>query len=286
MSNLTTQPNLTTDQVESFEKKGFLHLSGVISDYEVDVLSTATESLTRPAMTYQLKCPDYRYAAEPDSGKMVLRRVDNVFTKGQAFLNLCAHPLLLGICESIQGPDMLPGGLSLVIKAPGFGVAVPWHRDPANCKVRAGINIGVYLDDAAEENGMLYVLPESHVDLGLAVEGDTEEERFSTPGVVPVPTKAGDVVVHSEDLLHGSKEVHSQRRRRVLYFGCRTIPEQLSRGLDADWVRSVVRRLYYAIAERAGSEVADGETRYVWAPSSPEHRPVESDDYVELRIME
>jgi len=283
---MSTAHCLSENQVASFEENGFLHLSNVISEPELELLRAAERRVTRHAMETQLNCSDYRYAADPTSDRPVLHRVDYVATKDPAFLNLCAHPDLLGMCESIQGPDMLPVGLALVIKAPGFGVAVPWHRDPANCKVQPGINIGIYLDDANEANGMLYVVPGSHTDLTTNLDGDTEEARFASMGVVPVSTAAGDVVIHSENVLHGSKAVRSQNTRRVLYLGCRTIAEQLSRGLDAGWVRAAVRALNYTIAHRADSDMARDETVYLWEPPSAEHRAAGIDDYVEMRLTD
>jgi ectoine hydroxylase-related dioxygenase (phytanoyl-CoA dioxygenase family) len=279
---------LTEEQTASFEENGMLHLKRVIDEEELGLLRGAVTRITKPAVATRLSCPDYKYAMDPDSGRLILRRVDYAYAKDPALLDLCAHPRLLGIAESIQGPDMLPGGLALVLKTPGSGIPVPWHRDPANIRVRAGINLGVYLDDADEENGMLYVVPKSHADLNISLEGNTEEERFACPEAQPVPANAGDVIVHSENLLHGSKRVRSDRERRVLYFGCRTIDEQLARGLDAAWIRTVVRVNRYAIDHRAQSKgaVNRGETPYLWAPTLREYWPTDDDSYVELRINE
>jgi hypothetical protein len=38
-------------------------------------------------------------------------------------------------------------------------------------------------------------------------------------------------VIHSEDVLHGSPITQSDKPRRVVYFGARTIEEQLARGM-------------------------------------------------------
>ena len=110
-------------------------------------------------------------------------------------------------------------GFSMVTKSKSYGAATPWHADPAFCKVRNGINIGIYLDDADESNGMLWVVPGSHKNKEHDLQELVELHGFRIPGAIPVPTHAGDLVIHSEDVLHGSPVTHSHKPRRVVYYG-------------------------------------------------------------------
>jgi ectoine hydroxylase-related dioxygenase (phytanoyl-CoA dioxygenase family) len=278
---------LTQEQIDAFEANGFLHLKGVIDPKELESLRQAEERLTAPALKTIVPSQDYTYRHDPKTGKRVLSRIDYVQTKGDAFLKLFGNPALLRIAESIQGRNVLPGGFALVVKTPGFGAAVPWHRDPAYCRVRHGVNMGVYLDDANEDNGMLYVLPGSHKRSDIEIEALIEEHGFKIPGAIPVHARAGDVVVHSENVFHGSRTVRSTSKRRVIYYGCRTTEEQLARGLNADWVRAVAKVLFVALRLRAESEEGRGESAYQWRPLSPEYLPqLEANEFVEMRLRE
>ncbi len=278
---------ISPQQVQFFEDNGYVHLSGVIGAEELESLRAAEDALTAPAMQSRLHNADYSYVRDPKTGKMMLSRIDWLHTKGEAFLKLYGHPVLLGIAEAIFGHDPVApgGGFSMVVKSPGYGAAVPWHRDPGFCTLRHGINLGVYLDDATPQNGMLSVVPGSHKIEGIDLQEMIEEHGFDLPGAIPVATRAGDVVVHSENVLHGSRVVRSQTKRRVIYYGFRTIEEQLSRGLDADWVRSKARAMQFAIEKRAASNA--GETPFRSSTMAPEYRvELRPNQYVELRIGE
>jgi hypothetical protein len=113
-----------------------------------------------------------------------------------------------------------------------------------------------------------------------------EEHGFHIPGAIPVPAKAGDIVVHSENVLHGSRVVRAQSTRRVLYYCFRSIEEQLVRGgkYTPSWVRFMIRTAAHAIRARASSENGRGETPYEWK-LSPEYRvTLQPDEFVELLI--
>jgi hypothetical protein len=265
----TTMPaaGLEPDQVAAFARDGFLHVRSVIRPDELAELRRDAEGLAaRNAVPGD---PDCLHQRDPDTERPVLHRINGIQDKSSAFLHLWGNPRLLAIGESLLGPDFLPMAQALVLKTPGFGVAVAWHRDPAFCRVVHGVNLGVYLDDADAENGMLHAIPGSHRRRMLDLPSALERHGFELPGAVAVPTRAGDVIIHSENVLHGSREVRSRRQRRVLYFGLRALEEQLfaDRGLDLAWVRGAGRILRHAVRERSRASVGRGEVPYAWHPT-------------------
>jgi ectoine hydroxylase-related dioxygenase (phytanoyl-CoA dioxygenase family) len=267
MPAMNTQP-LSSDQVASFARDGFLHVRSVIAASELASLRAAADALQRRAAEARIEDGDHLYQPDPDDGRPVLFRINAMQVKDPAYLQLWGHPGLLGIAEALHGPDLLPMAMAMVVKTPGFGAAVPWHRDPANCRVRHGINLGIYLDDADAENGMLHVVPGSHRRRTFDLPQALERHGFDLPGSIPVPTRAGDVIVHSENVLHGSREVRSRRVRRVIYFGVRTVEEQLAdRGLDLAWIRSTASLMRHAIASRSAASVGRGEAPFDWRPT-------------------
>lgn len=271
-STITTLETPLAVMAERFARDGFLHLRSALSAAELAQLQQASAMLIQPAQDPPLRCSDYLYADTPE-GRRVLHRINEVQTKHPAFLALWAHPQLLRIALALFGGDALPVAMALVLKLPGYGIGVPWHRDPAACRVQHGINFGIYLDDADEDNGMLYVIPGSHRRRTLDLPAALERHGFDLPGAIPVPTCAGDVILHSENVLHGSRQVHSRRHRRVIYLGTRSIAEQLvpDRGLDDAWIRAFVRVLRYAQRVRAQG-VGAGEVPLAFEPSQPAHR--------------
>ncbi len=277
---------LTQAQIASFEENGYLHVPGVVSAEELAILRASAERITAIASNDQITNPDYFYSRPPHLGRAVLFRVGYMQAKTDAFLNLLGHPVILRIAEALQGRNMLcGGGFSMVTKSKGYGAAIPWHVDPAFCKVRNGINIGIYLDGANESNGMLWVVPGSHRRKDYDLQELIEQHGFRLPGAIPVPTQAGDLVIHTEDVLHGSPVTHSDAPRRVVYCGVRTIEEQLARGMDFAWHRAIFRVLARAIQMRAASPIGRGETPFQHNPSLPECRvSVAPDDFIELRV--
>jgi len=282
---LTRECGLADDRVASFHEQGFLHLRGIIAPDELASLRQASLGLMQAASGHRLANADYSYHYDEVAERHVLHRVDQLLLKDAAFQRLWAHPRLLAIGESLLGRDVLPVAMALVMKTPGFGVAVPWHRDPANCSHTWGINAGIYLDDADAENGMLSVIPGSHRRSGGDLAAAVARHGFALPDAIPVPVSAGDVVLHSENVLHGSPQVASKRQRRVIYFGFRCIAEQLAhRGLDGHWIRDQGRILLRTIALRQAAS-AGMEPPYCWRPSDPAYAASLTDaEYVELRI--
>ncbi len=267
-----------------FARDGFLHARGLISAPELALLRAAAERVMAPATAWRMRSEDYLYR-QGDGSPPVLHRINDMPGKDPAFLALLAHQRIMPLARALFDGEALAMALAMVVKLPGCGVAVNWHRDPAFCRIQHGINFGIYLDDADAENGMLHVVPGSHrrrafADLGAAVEA----HGFALPGSIPVPTRAGDIIIHSENVLHGSQEVASKRHRRVLYLGTRSIREQLAadRGLDDAWIRAMARIHAHAARVRAAGPLGEREGADLWEPSLPGHRArLGADAYVE-----
>ncbi len=287
MTSLTT-PSATVSpaDVRFFQDNGFLHLKSVISPMELAALRAYEEKVSAAAQADLIPCSKYRYATDPVTGQRVLYRINSAETFGGAFLNLYGSPINFRIAEAIFGPDFLPFGAAMVVKRPGYGPSIPWHRDPSGWKIMPGINVGVYLDDATPENGMLYVVPGSHQATTLDVQQLVEEHGFHIPGSIPVPAKAGDIVAHNEHVLHGSRVVRAHGARRVIYCNFHSIEEQLSRGgtYTPSWARFFVRAGLHALRTRAASEVGRGETPYEWNLSPGYRVTLGAHDYVEMTL--
>ena len=128
-----------------------------------------------------------------------------------ACLRTYAHPELLKVAESINGPDFAPFNEALFIKEPGIGAAVSWHQDgvthwdsPDFDEDIHGFNFMAQVYGSTAVNGV-WVLPGTHKQGKLdikALVAESGSERLE--GAVPIVCNPGDVVMCNRQLLHGS----------------------------------------------------------------------------------
>jgi len=128
-----------------------------------------------------------------------------------ACLRTYAHPELLKVTESINGPDFAPFNEALFIKEPGIGAAVSWHQDgvthwdsPEFDEDIHGFNFMAQVYGSTAVNGV-WVLPGTHKQGKLdikALVAESGSERLE--GAVPIVCNPGDVVICNRQLLHGS----------------------------------------------------------------------------------
>ena len=101
---------------------------------------------------------------------------------------------------------------------PGFG---PWsvkdgvvHVEPPFDIIENMITIRAHLDDCAEDNAPLLVVPGSHR-LGRVAVRQTAEIAL-TQGHAPCLAAAGDLWIYATSILHASERAQNPQRRRVL----------------------------------------------------------------------
>lgn len=117
------------------------------------------------------------------------------------------------------------------IEMPGFGpwsvkAGIPHVRPPAAVLERM-ITVRVHLDDCAEDNGPLTVIPGSHAYGFLS---DDASLRLIAEGPeVACVARAGDAVLMRPLLLHGSPKAGRPVHRRVAHFefACEPLPPPL-----------------------------------------------------------
>lgn len=129
---------------------------------------------------------------------------------------LAEDPRLVGLLARL-----LPGGVAflsdkVVVKDGRNRFATPWHQDAAYWPgTRTKMSVWIALDDVAEANGALRVIPGSHLrhaDHAHARQGHVATGEFQNaldlgddpPGALTVAVPAGAAVVFSDLLVHGS----------------------------------------------------------------------------------
>jgi hypothetical protein len=118
----------------------------------------------------------------------------------------------------------------LNFKRPG-GAPFPWHQDTPywafGCDhIEQLVSVGLYLDDATEENGCLWMLRGSHRHgilpppraAGVLNRLYTDVGSLKGVEAVPAQAPAGSVFFFHAHIVHGSAPNRTDRSRRAVYF--------------------------------------------------------------------
>jgi hypothetical protein len=281
---------LSDADVAFYRENGYLHLEGLFSMPEIERLREVSDGLIRYAMQSRVPHPDFAYQPSPAGADLGLRGVMYPKRRAVEFQALYGHPGLLEVYESLLGPDFVITDDLLVVKLPGDGLEVPWHRDLGPGMSRAGDSLtapGIELDFSLVDNGCVRVLPGTHklgvVDIEAMVR---EAGGFDLPGAVAVETKPGDVVVHTGNLIHGSPYTHAGTLRRTIYITAFEIDEYQSvYGATPELIRMQRACMMRAIQLRRTLDYARGEEPPVIRCSPEWAVEVDEDDYVEWGLV-
>src|SRR5437868_5956541 len=120
---------ISDDEARFFLDNGYLIIRDVVEPAELAHLRLAMDALTAYGSESVRDDPDYFYGDGHRTGAKVLRRVEYVIDKKDECKALLGHPFILRSVEKLMGPDLIPTWDSMVLKLPGEGIEVPWHRD-------------------------------------------------------------------------------------------------------------------------------------------------------------
>ncbi len=276
--------HLTTEEIAQFDAQGYLVLRGRIPGELLARLQHAADTWIAEGRALDEGDPaasDYQWATR--GGERRMFRVDYLHGKGQpASLELLGSPAVLGIAESLAGPNAVPTYESLVFKDTGDGAAIDWHQDAVHPRTHRIFNVDVYLDASRAGEGALRVAPGSHL-APVDVCQLQEEYGWDAPGVIQVELEPGDVLVHDVMVVHGSEAVTGNRLRRTIYYEFRAAEQIAAEGpWDAEWVDRRLRLLPLGLRRHA--RAYPGAEQFAWNVA-PEFAPVVGDDdEAELRI--
>lgn len=270
--NVTMRDDAITDsQIAFYHEHGYLVLRGALHPDELARVQGATRHLVDDARP---GAPDCHFK------EGVLARIEYVVDKDPALRDLLAHPFVLRSVERLMGPDLFPTWDAMVVKMPGRGIAVPWHRDAATDCVgdRPIFNVDFYLDPADDRNGV-WAIPGSHrwsPDRAAAFQREhhradaTIDDYRRVPGAVALHMEPGDILFHDILLLHGSPESDAPTLRRVVYYEFRTAGVEAERGPHTPaYIPLKQAVLRGALRTRRERGALPGETPFDYRPPAP-----------------
>ncbi len=278
MSN-TQRTVISDEEAQFFLDNGYLILRSVLQGEELKRVQQAMLELAQYGSQAVRDDPDYMYGTGPNSGQPVLRRIEYVIDKRDEMKVLLGHPFILRSVEKLIGKDFIPTWDSMVLKMPGEGIIVPWHRDAGTeCVGDTPIfNVDFYLDEA-DEDTCLWVIPASHKWsteqaqqwLSQRRDADQRKEDFRASGAVPVLMQPGDVLFHNILLLHGSPYNLGNKMRRVVYYEFRAAHVEYELGPHVpEYIPLKQRVLLSCIEKRQQADYIQGEEPFVYDPPAP-----------------
>ena len=204
---------LTPQQVETYQRDGFLNAIDVASPAEAEVYRRQFDDLEGQVgkETAQVGLVDYHF-------------------QHKFIWELATHPTILDAVEALIGPNFLLLATHFFNKY-GEGeqaeAFVAWHQDVTFWGLEPPYAITAWyaVDDSDAENGCMQVIPGTQVS-GVLAHGKAgqvgnllsiNQEVQVTPDeaaqAVNMPLKSGQISLHDGTLIHGSLPNRSNRRR-------------------------------------------------------------------------
>jgi hypothetical protein len=207
---------MTDEEKYEFDLQGYL------------VIPDAIDAPTLARMNAWL---DTQAETDPEwQGQTGNAHLENPITWGPDFLELLINPLVLPILQEILGETMrLDHDYAIFLREGHGGLALhgPKLREPydplhfyqcVNGKIYCGLTVATYaLTDVPEGTGGLAVIPGSHKS-NFRVPEDIRTFERASPLVRQIPTRAGDCIIFTERLIHGTLPWQGPGIRRTLFF--------------------------------------------------------------------
>lgn len=230
--------SLNEKELEAYEKDGFIIIPEVFSSKEIKKLSQELKTLEQNEK-YRSK---EEFISEPDSNK--IRTIFNQHLFSKIYKKLSKDPRILNKVMQILGSDVYIHHGRINVKRAYRGKSFPWHSDfetwhsedgLPNCRC---LSAWIMLTDNTQFNGPLYLIKESHKKF-VSCEGITpkdnykkslKKQEYGVPSIdaikklskndklVSAIGKAGTLVLHDGNILHGSSDNISPDDRTNIFF--------------------------------------------------------------------
>ncbi len=208
-SDVTSPKILSVEQVEQFNREGYVRPILVFDDEEISEIRDYFDDLLEKVI-----------AAGGDSYS-----ISSAHLKYGRVYDLLRHPEIVACVTDILGENVVGWGSHFFCKMPHDGKAVAWHQDASYWPLSPSKAVTVWLaiDDADIDNGCMKFISGSHHVGHLTYRPSDSTEHNVLNQTVEDPEQygekvydelqAGEISLHSDLLLHGSEANESDRRR-------------------------------------------------------------------------
>ena len=220
------RPVVTPEQVQAYQRDGFLVVEDVLDSAEVAALQRVTDEFVEQSRQVTEHTRVYDLEPSHSAEQPRVRRIKTPHAHHPVYDAVMRHPRVLAVVQALVHPAVRFDTSKLNLKSAGFGAAVEWHQDWAfyphtNDDLAA---VGVMIDDMALASGPLLCIPGSH--RGPLFDHHDGEGLFCgamdpTSGeidyaaAVPCTGRAGSISIHHVRTVHGSAVNTSTAQRRL-----------------------------------------------------------------------
>ena len=204
---------LTEEEKFRFDLQGFIVLTGVLTRAECTLLS---------------KLSDTAWPRQPGDG--AFRRTEAISRWGGEFLNLIDHPCVLPYLVELIGPRLRADhDYCIFMRSGADGQNI--HGGPMRYEsdhwyhyhdgvMRNGLMVATWvLNDAEPGDGGFVCIPGSHKTNFIdAVPRDVLTQEHRPDYVIQPELRAGDVLLFTEALIHGTATWRGSQERRALLY--------------------------------------------------------------------
>ena len=219
---------MTTKEIKSFfDKNGYIKIDCVLAgkrlqqiQNEVDFMIKRSHKAGRRLEAHWGGTWREHINVDGDKQARSVLSIHRVHEHSAALAQLMFDSNITDPVAAVVGSENLQLHHTLMhAKPPKIGAAFPLHQDYDYFphKLDTMVAATLYLDDSEADNGCLHIIPGSH-------DGSHHlpVDEYPIERAIPVPMKAGDLLIFSYYTIHGSSPNISEQWRRMLLFEFRS----------------------------------------------------------------
>lgn len=230
--------SLNNIELDEYEKNGFIVFPNMFKEDEIEGMVQEIELMEQNSDLVK----NEEFICEPQSNE--LRTIFNQHLFSTLFERLSKDPRILNKVKQLLGSDVYIHHSRINIKPAYQGKSFPWHSDfetwhtedgLPNCRV---LSAWIMLNENNEFNGPLFLIPQSHKKY-VSCKGKTPEDNYKqslkkqeygvpslkaikelvkNSNIVGAYGKAGTLVIHDGNIMHGSCDNISPYSRTNAFF--------------------------------------------------------------------
>lgn len=232
--------HLAQNILDAYHEHGFYVFTGVLSQDEIieltreldEILDNAPVARDKPVDRHGRPSKFAEYYSLAGDDPAIPYLVSHPIMMKDAALRACAHPDILKMVASVNGPDFVPYHETIHHKVSRDGPPTNWHQDgrthwtedgvalehPDGSGKTHGFNLSIACSSCIPEN-CLWIVPGSQRQWRLANNGKFPPITEQIAEAVPALMAPGDCVIVNRSSLHGAYPNKSSERRVALLLG-------------------------------------------------------------------
>ena len=242
---------LTPEQLEQFDRDGYLFFPGHFTPEETQNLTDAVPEIYARREDYNVR----------EKGKDAVRTNFAAHMYSEPFAKLARHPRMIEPVESLLGEKLYMHQFKINGKMAFEGDVWQWHQDYGtwlnddHMPTERAMNIAIFLDDVTEHNGPLMFIPGSHKKGVVEAKHDLTTTSYplwtvdnnlirqlvqraggKTGGIVSPKGPAGSMILFHSCLVHASGSNLSPFDRVSVYLSLCAVSNHIRRHKRPEYI--------------------------------------------------